>query len=114
LKIEYPSEFLPASIASAGLGILSAIVVNEIPTGVLAGLSSTKQGALRILSGISFVALLAGLGLWLEIAGHALQRGTSLTLPDFSLFGWGGLLTYAALFYITGLLLNEAKAGASK
>lgn len=28
MKIDYPSEFLPASIAAAALGLLSAIVMN--------------------------------------------------------------------------------------
>jgi hypothetical protein len=114
LKIDYPSEFLPASIAAGGLGLLSAIVVNEVPPVALAALSKRKQSVLKALSAIAFLVFFFGLGLWFEIAGENLAHGTTSLLPQLSLFGWGGFLTYAAGFYIIGLILNEVKSGASK
>lgn len=110
----HASEFLPASIAAAGLGILAAAVVGDLPQAVLAGLSVTKQRVLRAVSGIAFVFFLVGTGIWFEITGESVRHQTSTFLPQFSVFGWDVFLTYSSIFYVIALLINEIKAGASK
>jgi hypothetical protein len=107
------TNFLPAAIVSAGLGMLSSIVVNDLTPQVLRSLSVSRQEILRMISGVSFIWMLTGLALWFELAVSMTKQANTLGLPYFSLLSLNVPLSYAALFYILSLGLNEIKAGVS-
>lgn len=107
------TDFLPTAIVSVGLGMLSSIVVTDLARQALRSLSINRQEILRIISGTSFIWMLVGLVLWFELAVSMIKQEIAIGLPYFSLAGLSAPLSYAVLFYILSVVLNEIKAGVS-
>jgi hypothetical protein len=108
-----PMAFLPATIVSVGLGMLSSIIVNDLPYRTLSVLSIPKQQILRLVSGLSLIWMLTGLALWFELVLMTIQAAPAFGLPDILILDLNAPLSYSALFYLLCLLFNEIKAGVS-
>lgn len=113
--LDHPAsaDFLPTTIVSVGLGMLSSIVVNDLTQQTLRSLSVNRQEILRVISGVSFIWLLIGLVLWFELAVSMFKHGTAIGVEYFSSTGLNVPLIYSVLFYIFSMVLNEIKAGVS-